>query len=417
MNGVVYFSRQDQAASAPRTVLRLRDVDRNVLFLGLTSLLTDVSSEMLSAVVPMYMISSLGFSGLGFGIFDGLQQGVTALLRIASGVVADRGQRHKEVAGAGYALSAACKAGLFALGSAAAAVVACLLIDRVGKGIRTAPRDALISLSSPRATLGQSFGVHRALDTVGALLGPVLAFVLLSVLPGDFDAVFLSSLCAALLGLGVLVLFVENRRAPEARAPEAPRESAIAALGDPEYRKLFAVAVVLSLATISDAFVYLTLQRRSELEPRYFPLLFVGTAISYLLLAVPAGRLADQWGRLRVFAAGYVLLALAYGMLLLPSLGLPSIVACLVLHGAFYAATDGVLMALAASMLPAARRATGMAALTTGMVLARLVASIAFGAAWTALGPRTATAAFAVALLGAIVTSAFVLRPAKAALP
>src|SRR5262245_14117419 len=166
---------------------------------------------MVVAVAPVYLTAVLGLTALEFGLVDGLYQGVTALLRAASGIVADRRRQHKEAAFVGYALSAACKLVLFGAGNAPLPVVSSLMLDRVGKGIRVVPRDALIALSTPRSRLGEAFGVHRALDTAGALVGPILAFVLLAVVPGRYDAVFLTSFCAAVLGLGVLTLFVENR--------------------------------------------------------------------------------------------------------------------------------------------------------------------------------------------------------------
>jgi sugar phosphate permease len=182
-----------------------------VLFLGLTSLFTDISSEMLSTVLPLYVVFHLGFTPLQFGILDGLYQGIAALVRVISGLVADRWHRHKEVAAFGYGLSTVCRLGLLVVGGTWAGLVSVVLLDRVGKGVRTAPRDALISLSTAPAHLGLAFGVHRALDTAGALLGPLIAFGLLMLVPDGFDAVFVASLCAALVGFAVLTLFVENR--------------------------------------------------------------------------------------------------------------------------------------------------------------------------------------------------------------
>src|SRR5262249_22370723 len=162
----------------------------NVLFLGLTSMVTDISSEMISTILPLYLVFTLHLAPLEFGIVDGLYQGAAALVRVASGFVADRWRRHKEVAALGYALSAVCKLGILAAGSVWTALAGIVLIDRIGKGIRTAPRDALISLSSPQEELGTAFGVHRALDTAGAMIGPLVAFGLLALTPGAFDAIF-----------------------------------------------------------------------------------------------------------------------------------------------------------------------------------------------------------------------------------
>ena len=157
-----------------------RSVAPNVWLLGVTSMLTDVSSEMVASVLPMYLVFQLNLSPLAFGTLDGLYNGVSAATRWISGVAADRWGRHKELAAAGYGLSAVCRLGLIAAGGTYAAVAAAIAAERLGKGIRTAPRDALISLSAEPQQLAQSFGVHRALDSTGAMLGPIVAFALLN---------------------------------------------------------------------------------------------------------------------------------------------------------------------------------------------------------------------------------------------
>jgi MFS family permease len=337
-----------------------------------------------------------------FGVIDGVYQGSTAIVRLAGGVVADRWRRYKEVAAFGYGLSAICRPALVVVGGAWGALTAVLLLDRTGKGIRTAPRDALISLSTPPQNLGAAFGVHRSLDTAGALVGPLLAFAILALAPGEFDAVFVVSFSFALIGLGVLVLFVENRTGMEpGRALDVPRPSMRSGLRlatEPGFRRVVVLASGLALATMSDGFVYLLLQRRVDFDPTYLPLLFVGTASAFMLLAVPVGQLADRIGRGKVFLAGYAILVLIYASLLLPTLGVLGLALILVALGAYYAATDGVLMALVSTTLPAEVRASGLAVLVTGTSLARLLASVAFGALWSAYSAETAVATFAVAL-------------------
>jgi MFS family permease len=396
-------------------------VSRNVVVLGTVSLLTDVSSEMVAAILPIYLVFALGASPLAFGVIDGVYQGATALVRLASGFVADRWRRHKEVAAAGYGLSAACKAALVAFGGSVAAVGGIVLADRAGKGVRTAPRDALIALSAAPAALATAFGVHRAMDTAGALLGPLLAFGLLLVAPARFDAIFVVSLCFAVLGLAVLVLLADGRPRERAEALElaggseaAPdvqptlREAA-ALLAEPRFRTLVVAASVLAVATISDGFVYLGLQRTLDLSLTAFPLLFVGSAAVYMALAIPLGRLADRVGRRTVFLAGYALLLPLYALLLLPSAGTAVVVPALCLLGAYYAATDGVLQAIASALLPDRLRASGLALLVTAVSLAKLGSSVAFGLAWTLGGLEVAAAAFAAALAVALLVATVVL--------
>jgi hypothetical protein len=393
-----------------KTAARGSRVSRNVVLLGLTSLFTDVSSEMVATILPVYVFFALGGSPLQFGIIDGIYQGASALLRVAGGFVADRWRRYKEVAAAGYGISAACKLGLLAVGGAAG-LGAVVLVDRAGKGLRTAPRDALISLSSSQAGLGAAFGVHRALDTAGAMLGPLVAFGILLLAPLMFDAVFIVSFCFALIGLAILVLFVQNRpptAMPESKAPVSARAAA-RLLAEPRFRTLVVAGAVLGLTTMSDGFLYLGLQARLDFDLSLFPLLFVGTALAYMVLAVPVGRLADRIGRAKVFIAGYGLLLAVYTSLLLPSLGLPALALYLLLFGAYYAATDGVLMALASAVLPAELRASGLALLVTATSLARLVAAIVFGGLWTWFGVQTAVVTFAGALTVAATAAAVML--------
>ena len=168
------------------------------------------------------------------------------------------------------------------------------MVDRIGKGIRTAPRDALISLSVSPKSLGMAFGVHRAMDTTGAMLGPLLAFGILALAPLAFTSVFLVSFCVAIAGLGVIVLLVPKHRERTGAKPPLSLRDVAPLLLVPRFRALIIAASLLGLATISDAFLYLALQRHLDLAPAAFPLLFVGSSLAFMLLAVPVGRLADR---------------------------------------------------------------------------------------------------------------------------
>jgi MFS family permease len=390
-------------------------VSRNVVNLGLTSFFTDVSSEMVSTVLPLYLVFALRMTTLQLGVVDGVYQGATALMRLGAGVAADRGGRHKEVALAGYGLSALCKLGLLAAGGALGPLVAVILADRAGKGIRTAPRDALISLSAPGDRLGVAFGVHRALDTAGALVGPLLAFGLLTLLPGAFDAIFVVSFCFAAVGVAVLAILVRGRRSGQPAAARLSLRPALALLGRPRFRVLVAAAAGLGLVTIADAFVYLALQRRVQFPPTFLPLLYVATSLVYLALAVPAGRLADRVGRGRVLVGGYTALAAVYVALLTSAEGPVLVAGSLLLFGAYYACTDGVMSALATADLPEETRGAGLGLLGTGAALAGLAGSVLFGSLWLAVGLRPALLAFLAGLtLGTGLLAAGLARTARA---
>ena len=406
-------ARQDEGGTAvhPQVGRRAAGVGSTAIALGVVSLLTDLSSEMVTAVLPLYLVVGLGMSPLAFGFLDGLYNGVTAFVRLLGGHLADRWSQHKLVAGIGYALSAVCKPFLLLSGASATALSATLVVDRVGKGIRTAPRDALISLSVDDAHQGRAFGVHRAMDTAGALMGPLVAFVLLWLVADAFDAVFMVSFCVATLGVIVLIAFVPGRKSVPVGTPRPTLRETVGILAEPRFRRLLIAATILGLATIGDGFLYLGLQERLQLDVAFFPLLPLGSALVYLLLAVPMGKLADRIGRRLPFLLGNLALLGAYSTLLLPIEGPILLVLLLALLGTFYAATDGVLMALAGPGIPRERRAGGLALLQTGQATGRLFAAIMFGAAWTFWGVATALAVAAVVLLLALLAAAVLIRP------
>ncbi|MFF7969744.1 MFS transporter [Streptomyces sp. NPDC007905] len=389
-----------------------------VLVLGAVSLITDISSEMVTAVLPLYLVTQLGFGPLGFGTLDGVYNGAGALVQLTGGHLADRARNHKLMAGLGYGLSALCKP-LLLLASSLGTLGTVLALERTGKGLRTAPRDAMISLATPPENQGRAFGVHRAMDTTGAMLGPLVAFLILRAAADGYDAVFGVSACVASLGVLVLVLFVPGRRhgartdeagVADGRPPVRIRE-ALALLRLPRLRALAGCAALLGLTTVSDAFVYLLLQRRAGVGEQWFTLLPLGTAAVFLLLAVPVGALADRVGRRTVFLAGHAGLLTAYALLLwAPATPiLPGLV--LALHGTFYAATDGVLPATLAGIVPEPLRASGLAIVGTSQALARFCCSLAFGAAWTVWGDGPALAGAAVGLLCCAAVAGVVLRP------
>lgn len=382
----------------------------NVVALGAVSLITDISSEMVAAILPVFLFLNLHLSPAAFGAIDGLYTGATALLRLVGGYVADRTQQRKLVAGIGYGLSALMKPALLLAGRSATAIGAVIAIDRAGKGLRTAPRDALITLSSAPESLGRAFGVHRAMDSTGAFLGPLVAMAVLALTAESFDAVFVTSFCIAMFGVLVLVLFVRDHRDPLPDGPRVELSQVRGMIASPGILRLLIASCILGLVTIGDGFVYLVLQGREDLGIAWFPLLSVGTMVVYMLLAVPLGALGDRIGLRTVMMGGYVALGLVYLLLVSPIHGIPSLVLAVVLYGIFYAATNGVLIALAAPVIPEHLRTTGIALIQTGQALAYLVSSIAFGVAWGLWGPVVACKVSAGAVVLAIAASLFLLR-------
>ncbi|GGS21624.1 MULTISPECIES: MFS transporter [Actinokineospora] len=385
-------------------------VPTTVVLLGTVSLLTDVSSEMVTAFLPVYVIFNLQMSYLQLGLLDGIYTGATAVLRLVGGHVSDRIRRPKAVAVAGYGLSAATRLGFPLVGASAGGLGGVLALDRAGKGLRTAPRDALISLSTPADQLGAAFGVHRMMDTVGALIGPLATFAVLTWLTTSPGPIFMISFCFALLGVIVLVFFVREHRFTGPRTAVVFRD-ALGLLRHRGLRRTTVAAGLLGLATISDAFVFVVLQRASGVSPTLLALMPVGTALTFLVLATPLGRLSDRVGRWRVFFAGHVVLLAVYLLLLGPFDGLALVIVTVALHGVFYAATDGVLMAHGATLVPERLRASGLSIVQTGQALARFASSVGFGVLLTTL-PFTAAVLVATgALVAVLVAVVLVIRP------
>ncbi|MGV8978132.1 MAG: MFS transporter [Cellulomonas sp.] len=436
----MYLSLRDRPAgpsSSKRDPGRRRQLSRVssvVVSLGLVSLLTDISSESVAAILPLYVTAALGLSTIAYGFIDGLMQGATALVRIAGGWAADRGDHPKWVAFAGYGLSAVTRAGLLVAGGFAA-VTALVAVDRIGKGIRTAPRDAMITASSDPRTLGRSFGVHRALDTVGAATGPLLAFAVLWIIPNGYSTVFVLSFGCAVIGLAILGLLVPDvrpRRAAwlvkhqtrdERGLPRckgctctvpgvgpAGRPFSWAAIVTPSLRRLMLAAGALGVLTVGDGFVYLALQDRSGFATQWFPLLYVGTNVAYMSLAIPFGRLADRLGRARVFVAGHVALLAAYVCAGTSGGWAGLTFAVLLLLGVFYASTDGVLSAIVGQIAEPSARGTAIGTAQTVVALARMLASTGFGLLWYTVGRGNAMFVAAAVLALAIMACWFLVR-------
>lgn len=383
-----------------------------VLSLGFTSLLTDISSEMVNSVLPAYLVLHLHLSPLQYGVIDGLYNGFAiALLSLLAGYYADRAGRQKAVALAGYGLSGICKLLLLTAGATWSWILVVVGLDRLGKGVRTAPRDALISLNTPSAAYASAFAVHRAMDACGSLLGPIVAFMLLARLPGAFDAVWVTSFVFAVLGVAVLWLFVPTRHATAEPTIAPPTQLKWSAWKSRRFVALVTAGSLLAAATVSDGFLYLILQERSATPAGFFPLFYVCTAAAYMVFSIPAGRLADRSSRGIVFLGGYGVLVLLYVVLFsVETVGTPLLFGCLLLLGLYYAATEGILMALASAVIPAQRRTIGIAIVATAVGVAKLVSSLAFGALWQGVGVRNAVVVFILAMGIALAVSLALLR-------
>lgn len=387
-------------------------ISPTVWALGLTSMLTDISSEMVSSALPAYLVLQLRLTPVEFGIIDGIYQGFALVLfGLIAGAIADRDWRHKLVAQIGYSIAALSKIGLYLVGSLLPWLVSMIALDRLGKSIRTSPRDALISLHTREGELGVAFGVHRAMDALGAMLGPFAAFLLLLLLPGRYDFVWLVSAGFAICGVAAISLLATQPGKQTASARQSLRSSFASLYRNRRLRILALCGCVLSLGTISDSFIYLMLHQKTTLLDAYLPLFFVGTSAAFLLFAVPAGMVADAWSRTGMFIAGNLLLLLLYfAVAISGSLSWGGLILCLMVLGLYYAMTEGVLYALTSTLLPVESRGAGIALVASAVALGKLMSSMLFGSAWHYLGSTSAVLVFSLVLAASLAFVAPILR-------
>jgi MFS family permease len=371
-------------------------IPRGIWALGLVSLFMDVSSEMIHALLPVFLVTVLGASVTAVGFLEGAAEAIASVTKVFSGALSDRLSYRKPLVVLGYALAALTKP-LFALAPSIGWVFAARFADRVGKGIRGAPRDALIADLAPAAIRGASFGLRQTLDTVGAFAGPLLAILLMLATANDFRAVFWLAVIPAAIAVAILVVFVKEPSrdaAPRAHAPAA-RRGLLRGLGK-HYWWVVAIAALFTLARFSEAFLVLK-ATDAGLPAAYVPLVLVVMNVAYSLSAYPAGWLSDRWDRWTVFGAGSALL-IAADVVLAASVSLPGVAAGIVLWGLHMGFTQGVLATLVADTSAADRRGTAFGVFNFVTGLALLAASAIAGLVWDRYG---ASATFAV---GAVLT-------------
>jgi MFS family permease len=374
-------------------VATLRAVPRGIWALGIVSLLMDTSSELIHSLLPIYLVSTLGVSMTLVGVIEGIAEATASVSKLFSGVVSDWLGRRKVMVVVGYGLAALTKP-VFALATSVGWVFAARFVDRVGKGIRGAPRDALIADLSPPALRGASFGLRQSLDTIGAFLGPLIAIGLMVVLAGNIRGVFAYAAVPAALAVLVLVAFVREpprpRRSERARAPL--RLADARALGA-RYWKVVAIAGVFSLARFSDAFLILEAETEG-LDATLAPAVLVLINVVYAASAYPAGVLSDSGGRVRILAVGLALLGVA-DLVLATTTGLVGTALGIALWGLHLGFTQGIFSTLVADTAPEALRGTAFGLLNLVVGLALLGASLLAGVLWDAIGPAGTFAAAA----------------------
>lgn len=368
----------------------------NVIVLGIVSLLTDISSEMIFPLFPIFTVQILGAAPALFGFIEGLAESTASLLKVFSGWWSDRSGRRKPLIVGGYWLSTITKPFL-AIANTWTHALGVRVVDRVGKGIRNSPRDALIADSCAPEVRGKAFGLHRALDTVGAVLGPTFAFLLLFFI-GIRDIFLLASI-PAVLAVIILVLFVrEVRKKP---SPRLSFRAGIGSLSSP-LKRYIAVAALFSLSQLSWGFLLL---RAGELGIgiESAVLLYILFNVVYALVSLPAGVLSDRIGRRPVIAAGYCTFGfVCIGLAFVTSAW--QVLPFFILYGVFMGLVGGVQSAYVADLVAPKLRGTAMGAFNTATGLALLPASLIAGVLWQVAGSWAAFAfaavlSFAAALL------------------
>jgi MFS family permease len=357
---------------------------KTVWALGFTSLFMDVSSELIHGLLPVFLVVSLGASPAVLGLVEGIAEAAAHIARVFSGWLSDALQRRKALAVAGYGLAAITKP-LFPLASAVWVVALARFLDRIGKGLRGAPRDALVADVTPPAQRGAAFGLRQSLDTVGATLGPLLAIALMFLLNDDIRAVLWFAVIPAVISVAILLIYVKEPapQTEEKRVPIKLRE--VSGLGR-FYWLVVAAGAVFTLARFSEAFLVIRAHDLG-LALALAPAVIAVMSIVFAVSAYPAGRLQDRFGARPLLVAGLAVL-IAADLLLGFGEGLPAIFLGIGLWGLHMGLTQGVLSALVAHAAPARLRGTafGLFGLVTGVVT--LVASVAAGILWEAISPE-----------------------------
>jgi MFS family permease len=359
-------------------------IPRGVWVLGFVSLLMDISSEMIHSLLPLYLTVGLGASALAVGLIEGVAEATALIVKVFSGVLSDRWRSRKGLAALGYGLGAFSKP-FFAMATGAGLVFAARFADRIGKGIRGAPRDALIADLTPAAIRGAAFGLRQSLDTVGAFVGPLLAMALMLAWHDDFRAVFWIAVVPGVLSFLLIAFGVREPEAKVAQAAAARFNApTVRSLGRP-FAWVAIAGATLTLARFSEAFLVLRGQSLG-LDVALAPLVMVGMSAVFALSAYPAGLLADRMSARALLVAGVALLIAADIVLAFAS-GLVALGIGVALWGLHMGATQGLLAALVARTAPEHLRGTAFGVFNLACGLSMLAASVIAGALWQYAGP------------------------------
>ena len=375
-------------------------VSRNVVLLGLVSFFADVSSEMVYPIVPLFLRSTLGAPVIAVGVIEGIAESTASLMKFVFGWMSDKFSRRLPFTVGGYGLAAVAKP-MLAAAYAWPFVLLARFVDRSGKGVRTAPRDALIAASTDAKSRGRAFGLHRSMDTSGAIVGPLVAIGLLAWFGAhNYRPIFVAAVIPGAISVAVLLFVREARHRPSGE----PLPPLLSLRGyDQRFLVFVGVTLLFSFGNSSDAFLVLR-ARNLGLGATAVVFAYVLYNISYALLSVPAGGRSDVIGRRPLLIAGFAIFALVYAGFA-AARGTWSVWLLFVVYGAYIAFTDGIGKAYVADLVPQARRGTALGLYTASTGAMLLFSSIIGGALWDVFGPAStfifgaSTAGLAAALL------------------
>ena len=355
---------------------------RNVFAAGLVSFFMDVSSEMVYPLVPLFLANVLGVNKSVIGLIEGIAESTSSLLKVFSGWFSDRIGRRKGLMGVGYAVSVLSRP-LIALAVAWQHILASRFIDRFGKGIRTAPRDAIIAESSDPGVMGRAFGFHRAMDTLGAVIGPALAFFLLSAFTGDFRKVFWVSMIPGIIAVALIVFLIKEKKKALPERHERPKLTL--AHFDWRFKFFVVITTLFAIGNSSDVFLILRSQQLG-ITTAMIPVVYLTFNLVYALSAIPAGIAADRFGKKRVVLVGFILFALIYyGFAVAGSATAAWVL--FGLYGVFMGLTEGVQKAFLTTIIPPDFKATAFGVYNTAVGLALFPASLIGGWLWDRVSP------------------------------
>ena len=385
---------------------KLFNLDRNIYAAGIVSLFMDISSEMIYPLVPLFLASVLGVNKSVIGVIEGVAESTASILKVFSGWFSDRVQNRKWMMFGGYGISVLSRP-IMALSGTWHQVLGARFIDRLGKGVRTAPRDAIIAESTETQVMARAFSLHRAMDTVGAVIGPATAFFLLEKFSNNFRLVFWASVIPGALALVCIVWFIR-----ETKKQAAPKDRPKLSIGQfsRRFKAFILIIAIFSVGNSSDAFLILRAQQEGIREAT-IPIVYLMFNLIYSLSAVPAGMFADRFGKRRVIFLAFLLFsALYFGFA--RAKGPSTIWMMFALYGIFMGLTEGVQKGYLATIIPKDYKATAFGIYNMAVGIALLPASVIGGWLWDHVSPAatfyygSATALFAALLfLVFIITS------------